>query len=356
MPPLLSVVVPIYNAERFLFQTIKSITNQTFKDFELLLIDDGSTDQSHEIIRDFASRDNRIRAFHKQNGGIVSSCNFGTEHALGKYIAHVDHDDIVSDRFSEQIEFLEARPDYVLLGTAYRIINEEYAICDHNKQHYTEDRELRERLPYECPFTHSSIAMRRDACLAVGGYRRAFETAEDYDLWLRLSRVGKIANLPQVGVLWRRHSRQASLKYLEQQMRADLAVKFLVRCFNLGKPDPFANMTLPLRRDDLVAAGIAPCEIDRHTLDGFELWAREFWQNGETDAALSVYERLWMYAQKSGLNKDEIARYGILLATRKLQRKQWGGAIKAAGGTLSVAPFYPLRWMKNRINKRSILP
>ncbi len=350
--PLVSVVVPVYNCERFLAQAITSVLGQSFEDFELIVVDDGSTDGTPSVLREFAASDNRVRPIRTENRGFPLACNLGTELARGRYIAHLDADDVACPgRLEAQVDFLETDRDYVLVGTNLNVINESGCVLPHSKAFYTSNEDLRKRLPFECPFTHSAVMMRADACRDSGGYRSAFATAEDYDLWVRISRFGKVANLPIIGVQWRRHGSQTSNKRLEQQMVADCAVKYLVRRLECGEPDPFLDIEHPLRRADLIQAGMSAAQIDQHILDGYELWANQMWKDGDEEESLRLWERTWSFARASDLPNDRKARYGAILFARNARAGRFLKALQVAGSVLRTEPQYPLSWLKRRAGR-----
>ena len=348
--PLVSVVTTVWNPGKFLRETIRSILDQSLTDFELLLVDDGSTDGSRELIEQFAARDSRIRPFPGQHRGAVAAANFGIAQATGKYLARIDHDDVaLPDRLRDQVAFLETHPDYVLLGTAYEVIGADGTVLPHARPVCTEDSRLRQLLPRECPFCHSSVMMRLATLRACGGYREAFDTAEDYDLWVRLSHLGRIANLPQVGVRWRRHGGQTSVRKLEQQMIADTAVKLVAKRLAGNQPDPFASVTELLKRSDLNREGITDADINRSILDGYELWAREFMRDGNTAESAAILRRAAGFARAApGLTPDQAARYHFLLAAFYLRQRRFLAAIGVIKSTLLLAPGYPWRWLKRR--------
>lgn len=183
---------------------------QTFTDFELLVVDDGSTDGTWRILMTYG--DPRLRCWRQEGRGLAASLNTLARHAHGRYLARQDADDISrADRLAKQVVFLDAHPDVGLLGTwalqidaAGRPLGEE--------RWPTEDQALRECLPAHNPFIHSSVMMRRTVFEQVGGYDESFAVAQDYDLWLKMSKVTQLAILPEALILRRIHADQASNK------------------------------------------------------------------------------------------------------------------------------------------------
>jgi glycosyltransferase involved in cell wall biosynthesis len=202
--PRVSIIMPIYNAQEFLKEAIDSILNQTFGDFELLLINDGSTDQSKDVIEQYGN-DPRIRIFHKKNEGITKTLNFGLANSLGRYIARMDADDIsMPERLELQVNFLDKHRDVGLLGTRFKAITEDKKFLENLDVELTND-ELQVAILKSCRFGHPTVMMRRSALEAVGSYDEALwaNTVEDYDLWLRIAEKFEIANLPQYLLYYR---------------------------------------------------------------------------------------------------------------------------------------------------------
>jgi glycosyltransferase involved in cell wall biosynthesis len=193
--PRISVVMSVYNGAKYLDYALYSIVNQTYKNFEFIIIDDGSTDETWNILN--RCGDVRLRLFRKnKNEGLVSGLNRGIAEARGEYIARMDADDIaLPKRFETQVNFLDHNDKVVALGTRAiqinhegRIINDIVNITDPKRVRLYLERGLN-------PMIHSSVMMRKKIVNEAGGYRDAFKHAEDYDLWLRMLELGDICNL-----------------------------------------------------------------------------------------------------------------------------------------------------------------
>lgn len=203
--PKVSVILPVYNAGNFLAQAIDSLLVQTFSDIEVIIINDASSDVSWSIIQSY--QDPRIiKICHKNNLGLIASLNEGLAHSKGDFVARMDNDDIsMPERLERQVEFMECHPDYGLVGTTYAYIDENNQITGVFPA-LLNDSDLRLELRTKSSFGHGTVMMRR-SLLAENGlvYDPAAFHAEDYDLWTKISRLSKIANLPDVLYLWRRH-------------------------------------------------------------------------------------------------------------------------------------------------------
>ena len=210
--PEVSVLMSCYNASRWLPEAIDSVLAQNFKDFELILVDDGSTDQTRDIIQSYRIRDERIIAISKTNTGLADSLNTGIMQVSGVWIARLDSDDLCEpDRLMEQVRFVHDHPEVVLLGTGfYRIDEHGRAIRSHlfPSGHHKFVQSLESSKSF---FPHSSAFYLVDAVRQVGGYNSRICRAEDKRLWLELSLRGNIACLHKLLVRIRRHSSQISL-------------------------------------------------------------------------------------------------------------------------------------------------
>lgn len=201
--PIVSVLLPVYNCERYLADAIESILTQSFSDFEFIIIDDGSTDRSSEVIASFG--DQRIKVFQHENRGLAATLNRGIGLATGKYIARQDQDDLsYPERLAHQVAFMEAHPNCALLGTWAQIMEID-RVVNRFHRHPVDDAELRYLMLFNNPFVHSSVMLRRSALDQVGGYTTDpdRQPPEDFELWSRLARVGGIANLGEVLLAYR---------------------------------------------------------------------------------------------------------------------------------------------------------
>src|SRR5260370_35831886 len=258
--PMVNVVMSVFNGEEFLSETIDSVLNQSFRDFEFVIVDDGSTDATADILSKYALRDARIRVLREGKRGCCASLNLGVSLANGKYVANNDADDLaMPSRLEEQVAFMERNPEVGVLGSAYEVISDSGDVID-TIRHPLEDSEIRSEILRYNPICHSSVILRKDIALASGGYRRAFEPSEDYDLWLRMSERSRLANLPNVLVRYRVHGNQLSFRKLEHQrlcvLAASTAAAFRKQC----RPDPFSGVE-QITPELLSKLGVTAAEI-----------------------------------------------------------------------------------------------
>lgn len=203
--PHVTVIMPVYNGASYIRDAIESIFRQTFGDFELLIIDDGSNDSSREIVSAFS--DSRIRLVcNEANLGIEETLNRGLRLAHGKLIARMDCDDIsLPSRLQRQVEFLDAHPEIVACGTWLKTFGSDSTEWKYPLDH----EEVKARMLFLNSFPHAAAMLRKDALVSEGFfYRNDFPGAEDYDLWVRLIGRHQLANIPEVLYLYRQYDQQ----------------------------------------------------------------------------------------------------------------------------------------------------
>ena len=228
-PPLVSVVMPVYNGETYLAEAIESILTQTFSNFELLIVDDGSSDNSAAKIQVFAERDKRIRFFQlERNRGMADARNYGIAAAAGEYIAIMDCDDVsLPARLEKQVAFLRANLRIGALGTGARVMNH-----DLTTELYVFDTQQRHALValdafLGYMFMHSTVMYRLDTLTAVGGYEPGRRVCDDLELWPRLLRETgtRFASLPDCLLLYRRHEQLKFSQRVEGEHAEERKVK-----------------------------------------------------------------------------------------------------------------------------------
>lgn len=240
VPPL-SVAMSVYNGARFLESAIDSVLAQDFGDFEFLIVDDGSTDATPDILRAFATRDARVRPLVRENRGLVASLNQLLDMARAPLVARMDADDLAApNRFSAQIAYLAAHPEVGVLGSWTTDIDEFGQPCTAGPEdHPLTHEQFLYNVAHGGPLlAHPTVMYRRDVVLSVGGYHKAFRHCEDFDLWLRLADRTRIANLPQRLLRYRHYAGQVSQRHaLEQQVGVAVA-RLAQEERAAGRPDP----------------------------------------------------------------------------------------------------------------------
>ncbi|AOW08136.1 glycosyltransferase family 2 protein [Flavobacterium gilvum] len=219
--PKVTVLMPVYNCELYIKEAVESVLNQTFKDFEFLIIDDASTDKTVHIIKSY--NDARIQLIKKPvNTGYTNSLNYGLKIAKGEYIARMDGDDIsLPERFEKQVAFLDAHPNVILCGTLYQIIGTN-KVCDHPLSHNA----IKVKLISACYIAHPTVMFQK-RILETNRlqYDSVMEPAEDYDLWSRLVFLGELANIGEVLLYYRTHPQQTSIIRSTKQNKVSREVR-----------------------------------------------------------------------------------------------------------------------------------
>ncbi|HTW94201.1 MAG TPA: glycosyltransferase [Tepidisphaeraceae bacterium] len=231
--PAVSVLMPVYNAERFLPLAVQSVLDQTFADFELIAVDDGSKDNSGAMLQGFARRDPRVKVISRPNTGIVGALNDALAAAKGELIARMDSDDLcLPERFAAQVKYMTEHPEVVLLGTQVMVIDEDGDAIAPLRGLYLEHEKIeRSLLDADWPMVHPSVMIRASALRAIGGYEQGTFPHEDHDLFSKLGEQGRVANLDQVLLKYRRHSTSISWN---AQSRAKLLEVLKKACVRRG--------------------------------------------------------------------------------------------------------------------------
>jgi len=216
--PKITVLMSVYNGEEYLKKAIESILNQTFVDFEFLIIDDGSTDETAKILKGYKNKDKRIKIVtNKKNIGLTKSLNKGLKLARGKYIARMDADDISNfQRLEKQKKYLDQHPKVLAVGSNTKVINENDKTISANRWQQSPESIYYTLTFYTCLF-HSSLMLRKNSLIKSGGYNVKFPVSQDTELLYRLSRKGKIAFLEEILIKWRKTGNNISSRYKAQQ-------------------------------------------------------------------------------------------------------------------------------------------
>ncbi len=312
--PAVSVVMTAYNTERYIASAVGSVLAQTFEDFELIIVNDGSSDGTRGVIDRLADQDGRVRVFHRDNAGICAASNFGIAQSRAPLIARLDSDDLAEpERLAKQVAFMGEHEDVVCLGTFVDYIDEKGRRLTTIQTPLTHEAIDAKHLEGHCSVWHTSAVFRRAAFEQVGGYNTDFACCVDMELWLRLGEVGRLANLPERLQRYRMHLGSVSAK--KRELQRELARR---ACEQAAE-----------RR------GI-PCAFD----------AEEDWRPGEDRASRFTYaKRFGWWAYNSG-ERSTAAVYGLkaigilpwkadgwrLLASALLKPMKTTGAVQGGAG------------------------
>jgi glycosyltransferase involved in cell wall biosynthesis len=318
--PLVSVVMTAFNEEKFVGRAVESVLGQTFDDFELLLFDDGSTDGTLDVIKQF--KDPRITLHSGANQGQTTCLAQAVEIAESPLIARLDADDAAMPRRLEaQVRFLDHNPRYAMVGSRAIVLDEagnQLCVCPLP----TTDDEIVEQMPTRCCFLHSTVMFRRDAVIEVGNYRPLFRFAQDYDLWLRLGERYLLANIAEPLVYRRLKVQSPSVSRLHVQQRyAYWARRFASQRKERGQDDLMIGETDEFERDIANIVSLRGVRRRRQLAENYFSWAQFCLWQGATKA-YRHYLRLslcaWPLRKKTWSHVVTAGRGRVSRAARRL--------------------------------------
>ena len=322
--PAVSVVMPVYNGERFVVEAAQSILQQTFADFEFLIVDDGSTDGTPQLLADLAASDRRIKVLRQpRNMGVTEALNTGCRAARGKFVARMDADDVsLPARFERQLAYLAEHPEVSLVGANVQLIDPE-GRPGRTKNYPTEPGLVAWLMLFFNSVAHPTVMMRREALVAAGYYPTEWNRVEDYALFLRLSRTSLLGNLPEVLLNYRAWQGNVSTKAAGEQERNATEVLRETLSQLLGHPVTAADASL-----------LRGLSTDRYPSTPSEL---------KTVQAL-ILEMVTAFARRPGLSRGDakaVRRDAAvrlwLVAARSLTRSP-ATAVTASSSALRLSP------------------
>jgi glycosyltransferase involved in cell wall biosynthesis len=236
--------MPTYNRAHLVVRSIDSVISQSYKNWELLIIDDGSTDGTREIVIEYSKKDERIKFINiprTEFKGISKYLNLGIEKAKGKYIARIDDDDYWchKDKLNYQVNFLESNKDYVLCGGGVQLVDINGKVLYKYFENHT-DRDIRRNALKSNPFSHSSVLFRKEIAQTLGGYKE-LRYAEDWEIWLRFGKAGKLHNFNEYFVTYLHAGQNTSL--LNQKDLAKNILK-LIKSYRHDYPNYYIGFML----------------------------------------------------------------------------------------------------------------
>lgn len=347
----------VHNGLPFLNEAIESILNQSFCDFEFIIINDGSTDDSSQVIDAFAIRDRRIILVNQDHAGLVRALNRGLAMARAPVIARMDADDIaLPERLARQYAHLMTKDDLAILGTAVSVIDADGRIV-HRPNCIVGSDAVAKAMRTGPSLAHPSVLMRRDVLLELGGYRMAYQHAEDYDLWLRVIERYKIDNLPEVLLLYRQHDRKVSSRYAFAQALASNVAKATSRLRRRNKPDPTNSLNRPFDifiLDDL--------ELDQNEMAQIHCFLLEILLNGRdwrSDEAVRLLRILIERALASAGDPGDVIALQMLIiraAPKLIRTSHQLPALRYLGRSIKLSPHLfavsAARWLRGYVSSR----
>ena len=327
-PPLVSVVMPVHNGLPYLQESIQSILNQTLEDFEFVILNDGSTDETGAVLGELAQKDRRLRVFESQrNLGPAGSSNYVVQQASAPLIARMDADDVAHpDRLQRQWEIFQEHAGVQLVGTLWE------GIDVRGTRVRPRDRwRLVRRSPF-APFPHGSIMFRRQAFDRIGGYREACAFWEDLDLYLRMATTGQVAVIPDVLYHYRFHLNGSRLVFQTEQV--EKAVGLMYRCINEHRAGRDYNpLLIEMEKEKRAQQKLHPAVFT--SIGSSRLWSghspavlNSLWHRGaltwDSATALALVWAAWGALSPSSLRLSirSITRARDLVATRRLENRR----------------------------------
>jgi glycosyltransferase involved in cell wall biosynthesis len=349
--PTVSVVMSVFNGQAFLVEAIESILGQTFRNFEFVIVDDGSTDSTPKILNTFAKQDERIRILRHANKGRAESLNIGIGLANGEYIARMDADDIaLQHRLEDQIVFMAQHPEVGLLSGAYERFSSEGRAIDIVRPPLRDD-EIRLMMLRTSAMCHPAVMMKRDIALLSGGYRKPLLDADDYDLWLRMSERTRLANLEQPILRYRVHPKQSSISNSSHQVLCVLAARTASVMRRSGKPDPLTGIH-HITPQLLTTLGVTKAEIQDSLLANHREWQEIIGKN-EPEMALTLIEEFLRIGSAGFVERRVLADLWLKAADiHYAQNRPWR-ALSCAGRGLLVRPIVAGRPLKRAFMRRT---
>lgn len=344
--PIVSVVMSVFNGQRYVADAVESMLSQAFQDFEFIVVDDGSTDKTSEILAEYAKLDSRVRIISQRNTGRAEALNNGIGVATGRYIARMDADDIsIEDRLESQVGFMNAHPEVGVLGGAYEQIDSMGRILN-TIGAPLEDAAIKIELLRGNPMCHPAIMMRKEAVLAAGGYRKQLLDADDYDLWLRMAEFTCLANLETVILRYRVHAEQVSIRSMRRQILCFLAAGAAATRRRRGERDPLVGVG-DITVQFLNGLGIPEVDIQERIRHECE-HRMELLIEADPDALVRFVEREeWDSALRSVL-----AANLVRVARIQCKRHRFGRAARAGMKALFVGPLESSRILTTALTRR----
>jgi Glycosyl transferase family 2 len=350
--PVVSVVMSVFNGERFLEEAVESILNQSYREFEFILINDGSTDRSGEIMESFANKDSRLHVYHQENKGFIEALNRGCTLARGKYIARSDADDIaMRDRLTWQVEFIEKHPEVGIVGGAVEVIDSTGKTLE-TSVNPVDDRQIRSALLRgECPFWNSTVLMRKDAFVSAGEYRRIFTFAEDHDLFLRIADRYKLSNLTQILTKYRLHPGQMTVRHSEQAALSLLATLASAAARRTGRPDPLDDIK-EITPASLIELGVSEAVQQATLAERYSRAVGTMCDAGEYSMALNMLEQMNSSCDLNHAKNKVVADLRLMAARASWHQGRYMRSALSAGQALLARPIIlgrPLRPLLRRL-------
>ena len=332
--PVVSVVIAAYNAQEYVGQTIRSVLAQSLDSLELIVVNDGSTDGTGEVIRRFAG-DRRVRVMDQQNAGCAAARNRGAAQAQGDFISIVDADDVCwPKKLERQVDCFVSEPRLAVVGTHARMIDDEGRHLGVLRTP-TDPLEIREGMKESMQFCHATVMIRSEVYRQMGGYEESYPTSEDYEFLRRIVERHRASNVDEVLYDMRIHGGNKSFYFFEQQRLRNLLTRHLMeegRTFDEQARREFEGQ---LSREQLIAAGVSAQRIDRQMVSNYVHRVQMLDLLGKREDADDFLERAKAYVSRHGLGSSSRAELCALRSLRAMRQRRWGRCVaELLGGLL----------------------
>ena len=342
--------MPVHNGLRFLEAAVQSILGQSWRDFEFLIINDGSTDGTEEYLKNVGRTDPRIRVIHQPKSGLIRTLNRGIEESRGKYFARMDSDDLsTSSRLETQLALLEEQPDLAVLGGAISVIDASGEAIGGLK-FPAHDQVIKAKLNLgDCPLCHPTTVIRLNVLRSLGGYRPTFPDAEDYDLWLRIAERWRLANLSSVVLHYRRHTGQVSINKVRQQALSNLAARTDAELRRRGQYNYFDSVR-EISPSILHQAGVDPRSIQLTVGRGYLTSIRSMIQVKEFGRADEIASELQQSEYWSSPDSTLATDFDLLMSLKEQKNGRPLLAVKWFLKAIVSRPIILARPLKRLLN------
>jgi len=339
----------VCNAQRFLAEAIQSILDQSFADFEFIIVDYGSRDGSRAIIRDYAGKDSRIEYCEIPECVLPEARNAGCFRARGRYIAVMDADDVsLPDRLTMEVAFMDSHPQVALLGGAVEWIDSA-GLPFHVHRHPVRNSEIQQELLTHSVFWHPTTIMRKEAFDSVGGYRPVFVCAHDYDLAVRIAEKSECANLDQAVLKYRFHASQLSTDKQQKQALCKLAARASAAERRRGQTDPLDGI-LEITPSTLATLGVGELAQRNALVADARSWIRNMIDAGEYAAAFTVARGV-LQSNLDRVDHRQVSELHLAVASICWRRKNFFKWMIALGQAVRAHPLLLGRPLKPLFQK-----
>jgi hypothetical protein len=342
----------VRNMERFVGEAIESILNQTFRDFEFVIVDFGSTDRSPSIISSYQAGDSRIKLQVIPPCSLAEARNASCALARGRYIALMDADDMAfPDRLERQVAYLDQHPEIALVGGALECFGASGAPCFIRKNPLA-DAEIRAALPRSTQFFQNTVVMRREVMSAVKGYRKAFAVAEDYDLWLRVAERFPVANLAEPLVRYRIHPEQVGVRTLRLEVMSCLAAQASAQIRARGGVDPLWQID-EITPEVLTRLGVNAAALTQALAEAYGDRINLMLQVCNEEAALALTNELLELSHSARVDGAILSSACLTAARIHYQRGSFLASLRSVARAIRARPVVVGRPIKNLLHHAS---